>query len=369
MSRYKDNIKYLLNVLLPIIVVALLFIFLPKILLFFAPLILALFIAILADKLVSYFDKKYHFPRKYTSIISVVLIFIIIVLILAIIGYGLYVFISDGLKNVPNLLDEGNKIITTINTTFSIELPFLDSKRILALTRDLSFNFENIQDIVKASIQNVANVIIFIAFTLIFAYVLLNENEDIIKTLKKKLPKTVIGYSVYIKKEINKIFYGWFKAQIFCVVIICAILIIGFLFIKVKYAIPLAILISLIDALPIFGSGLFIWPWALVSLLNAKYTTFFTLLILYALIQIVRNIIQNRYMQVQYEIDGVATLIIIFLGFKFYGFVGLIFSLPVGMFIISLYKYGTFDNMFYSLKMLYANIKSYLKLSKKSSKK
>lgn len=365
MSKYKENFKYLLNIILPIFVVILLFRFLPKIIVFFAPLILAFIIAVLADRLISFLYKKYKFPRKYTSIISVILIFVIIVLVISLIAYGLYSFISDSLMDVPDLLLEGNRIINITNNTFSIDIPSLNTKEILAHTSNLSFDFQNIKDLISASINNVANVIVFIAFTLIFSYVILNENENIVKTLNKKLPKTIMGYITYIKKEFNKIFYGWFKAQIFCIIVISIILIIGFLIINIKFAIPLAILIALVDALPIFGSGLFLWPWAIISLLNSEYLSFIILCILYAMIQIVRNVIQNRYMQVQYQINGVATLIIIFLGYKIYGFIGLIFSLPIGMFVISLYKYGIFDDMIYSIKMLFKNIKSYLKISKK----
>lgn len=364
--KVNENLKYLFNILLPIAVVVLCFIFLPKVILFLSPLILGLIIAIISDKIISFIDKKRHFKREHLAIFTVILIFILIAVIIISLIYGAYIFTADVIASLPTFIKDINLAIAKLNDIFLFGIPYLSSSEILGYIKSFSINIGEIRNIISASIYNVLNLIVYIIFTIVFAYVLLVDNANMSKSIKALLPKSVVGYTDYLKKEGKKIFFGWFKAQIFCAFIIMIILFIGFLYLKVKFALLLALIIAIVDALPIFGSGLFLWPWMLINLINGDMKSLFTIIILYILIQLVRNVIQNKYMQAEYNMNGVITLIIIFIGYKFYGLPGLIFSLPVGMFIISLYRYGIFDDMFYSIKMLSTNIKNYLKIKTKN---
>ena len=52
-----------------------------------------------------------------------------------------------------------------------------------------------------------------------------------------------------------------------------------------------------------------------------------------------------------FGVFGFILLFILFIGFKLYGFVGLIFAIPIGVLIMSLYNFGLFNNLIYLLQI------------------
>jgi predicted PurR-regulated permease PerM len=134
----------------------------------------------------------------------------------------------------------------------------------------------------------------------------------------------------------------------------------GMFIMKVKHPVLLALLITVVDALPIFGSGFFLWPWAVYCIIQKEIFNLIVIILVYAAIQFIRSVVQNRIMSSDYGLNAVMTIFILFVGFKLYGFVGLIFAIPVGVLIMSLYKFGIFDNFILSIKKLFLYTKMFL---------
>lgn len=92
----------------------------------------------------------------------------------------------------------------------------------------------------------------------------------------------------------------------------------------VKKAVLKALLISLIDFLPVLGIGTAIIPWSAVEIINHNYYLGFGLLVSYAVIVVVRNFIEPKIIGEQIGINPVFTLISMFLGLKIAGITGLL---------------------------------------------
>ena len=210
-------------------------------------------------------------------------------------------------------------------------------------------------------LKNIPVVIVNIIFVILSAYVLIIDNNVYREKAKIILPKSVHDLYRKFKEEVIYVFNGWLKAQIIIIGLVIMVLLIAFLLIKVKHPIFLSVLIAIVDALPIFGSGLFLWPWFVYSIIQGKLINALILLLAYLIIQFIRNVIQNRIMSTGFGLNGVVTILILFIGFKLYGFVGFIFSIPVGVFIISLYKFGLFDNFISLIKKLFLYFNDFVK--------
>ena len=114
----------------------------------------------------------------------------------------------------------------------------------------------------------------------------------------------------------------------------------------------LAVLIALIDALPVFGTGTVLIPWAVVKLLVGEYPMAVGLILLYVLTQVVRQVIQPKIVGDSMGFPPLMTLFFLYLGFKLHGISGMILAVPIGILVIDLFRYGAFDPMIESVKLL-----------------
>ena len=83
-----------------------------------------------------------------------------------------------------------------------------------------------------------------------------------------------------------------------CFLTFCQLLL-GFFLLRERYALLAAFLVTLVDALPVFGTGTVLIPWALVKLLSGNVPRAAALLALYLCTLTVRNIMEPRLMAAQ----------------------------------------------------------------------
>ena len=95
------------------------------------------------------------------------------------------------------------------------------------------------------------------------------------------------------------------------------------------------LLISIFDILPVLGTGGVMIPWILISFLQGDYRQGLSLLVVYVIITIIRNIIEPRIVGEQIGLHPVLTLMSMFVGNHLFGIVGL-FGLPI---LLSLLRY------------------------------
>ena len=99
---------------------------------------------------------------------------------------------------------------------------------------------------------------------------------------------------------------------------------IGLLILGKSYAFLLALLIALVDILPILGVGTVLVPWAVVMLLLKNYYLGFGLLILYGVVTIVRQIAEPHLVGGSLGIHPLVSLLFLFAGLELFGFFGMI---------------------------------------------
>ena len=127
----------------------------------------------------------------------------------------------------------------------------------------------------------------------------------------------------------------------------------------VRYGILFALLIALLDFLPVFGTGTVLFPWALIKLLSGEWTFAIGLVVIYVLTQAVRQVVQPKIVGDSIGLPPLLSLIFLYLGFKIKGISGMILAVPIGMFILNLYHYGVFDSMIQNTKLLAEEIRRF----------
>ena len=83
---------------------------------------------------------------------------------------------------------------------------------------------------------------------------------------------------------------------------------------------------------------------------------------LYAVTQVVRQVIQPKIVGDSIGMNPLATLFFMFIGYKLSGVIGMIIAVPIGMIVINLYRAGIFDTQIRCIKELVHDFNEFRKL-------
>ena len=110
-------------------------------------------------------------------------------------------------------------------------------------------------------------------------------------------------------------------------------LLIGFSILKIDYAPLISTIVAIFDILPILGVGGVLLPWSVIGFMTDNLFIGIGVLILYLIIAFIRNIAEPKLVGDQIGLHPLATLIFMYLGLQFLGFLGM-FLFPVTLSVI-----------------------------------
>ena len=117
---------------------------------------------------------------------------------------------------------------------------------------------------------------------------------------------------------------GWLRAQLKLMGITFLILNAGLLLLRVRYPVLAALVITVVDALPVFGTGTILIPWALALFLQGETKTGIGLVILYGAAALSRQALEPRLVGKQVGLNPVLTLLALYTGYRLLGVGGMI---------------------------------------------
>mgnify|MGYP002903329165 FL=1 len=100
------------------------------------------------------------------------------------------------------------------------------------------------------------------------------------------------------------------------------------------------------------GTGTILIPWAVLWALSGKLSSAAGLVILYAVTQVTRQLIQPKMVGDSIGMDAMTTLIFLFIGYRMAGLIGMIVAIPSGLILIQLYEAGAFAGVIASVREL-----------------
>lgn len=122
----------------------------------------------------------------------------------------------------------------------------------------------------------------------------------------------------------------WLRAQLLlCLMTFCQLLL-GLRLLGESFPLLAAFLITLVDALPVFGTGTVLVPWALAELLLGSTARGAALLLLYLCTLTVRSIAEPKLITARSGVPPVASLAAMYLGFRAFGVAGMVL-LPLSL--------------------------------------
>ena len=132
----------------------------------------------------------------------------------------------------------------------------------------------------------------------------------------------------------------WCRAQAILLGVTFCELLAGFLLMGQRYALLLAAVTALVDALPVFGTGTVLLPWAAVCLLAGQAPRAVALAALYAVISAVRSLLEPKVMAAQAGLPPLAALAAMYAGFRALGVAEMILLPMALLFVKQLHDEG-----------------------------
>ncbi|MBR5260633.1 MAG: sporulation integral membrane protein YtvI [Oscillospiraceae bacterium] len=116
----------------------------------------------------------------------------------------------------------------------------------------------------------------------------------------------------------------WFRAQLIMMLIMFFALSIAFAMLRIRYSLLMGLITAVVDALPVFGAGTILLPWAAYMLLVGETAVGVGLAVTYGAVALLRGLIQAKLLGDQLGLHPLVTLIAIYAGYKVWGLIGMI---------------------------------------------
>ncbi|MCD8121070.1 MAG: sporulation integral membrane protein YtvI [Clostridiales bacterium] len=372
MEEFRNDLRLILNIVMPVIEILLVCLLGPKLLRFFMPFVVGWVIACIANPLVRFLESRVKLVRRHSSAL------IVIVVLAAIIGLGyllvsrLIILAMELARDLPSIYEtvaaEADQLLQSLDGRLSF-LPDTLQEVWREFTGDVGRSASVlVQQIASPTVsiagsvaKSVPSILVNTVVMILSSYFFIAEQEKIVAFWKRYLPQDGSRYWNHVKSETRRLISGYFLAQFRIMFIVALLLLVGFLVLGIRYAVPLAIGVAFLDFLPVFGTGTILIPWAICELLTGKYALAVGLVLLYGLTQVVRQMIQPKIVGDSMGLPPLATLFFLFLGFRLHGISGMILAVPVGIFVLDLYQFGAFDSMVESACELIGKIRRFRK--------
>lgn len=311
------------------------------------PFLVAFVIAAILNPIIKFTCNKIPIHRSIVSILFVLAFYAIASFIIILIGTKLLIVVQSLFTTLPQFFTTYfEPYMRDTFTHFENLFLSLDPNIISALEESSSSiistlgNFvSKFSTMVVSYVSGFATAIpsIFLktVITIIVTFFITIDFEKIINFIKRQLPESASKSISESKKFITTTLFKCLLSYILILSITFTEIAIGLSILKIPNAILIAVSIAIFDILPVLGTGGIMIPWSIIALLYGNYKIGIGVAVLYIIITIIRNIIEPKLVGQQVGLHPVVTLISMFIGLHFLGFIGML-GLPI---TIALLKY------------------------------
>ena len=178
---------------------------------------------------------------------------------------------------------------------------------------------------------------LFLITTVLAVYFTSLSYPSILAFLKRQLPPSWQSRCRNAAQCFRSTILQWLRAEMILLFTTFIILLIGFCWMRLDYALLAAVFTALVDALPVLGTGTVLFPWAIGCFLLGDTGRGLSLLVIYAIGLLVHNLLEPRLLAKQGDMPPVTALLAMYLGFHFIGVGGMIL-LPVLLLLLKQFQ-------------------------------
>ncbi|MEN6328291.1 MAG: sporulation integral membrane protein YtvI [Syntrophomonas sp.] len=319
----------------------------------FMPFLVAVIIAVLVEPLVSFFELKLHFKRSWSVLISLFIsvggFFYIISLIISVIikeMSGLYIL----------ALSKSDQVISKVIASFADFRIFylnlaLPPQLQETLQNNLQRGIELLQGLLDNSLNGLAKFVtilpdfcIFILIATIATFFIIRDRALLRSFILHVIPATARSGSRNVISHLLNALIGFFKAYSILISITAIITLVSLKILGVDYVLTIGIIVGLLDILPVLGPGAIFIPWIIWQFMAGNSKMGISLLVVYILISVVRQVLEPQIVGDNIGLHPLATLISLYAGLQLGGMIGMILGPVCIVVAIACYRAGLLDS-------------------------
>ena len=366
MDKIEKRRSFIINTVFVVIIVGLFYLAIKYALGIVWPFVVAFFLAMLLQRPVNFLSTKTPLKRGISSVIMVLFVLVIVGSILGlIIGRivielkGFFDYLLIKMEDAPAFVDQ---IQAWLSDTFSF-LPKSLHESIMTATENFLNRLMGIEakasaDAIKAessgidfsllssplgAVWGTAKQIPMIAVGVLVCVVSCcfmttdyrTLRDMILSQLSQKRQSAVIRTKQVTFSTLGKM--G--KAYSIILFVTFMEMLLGLSFLKLihvydsGYIFAIAFITAVVDIIPVLGTGTILIPWALWSLFTGDVGLGIGLLVVYAIISVIRQVIEPKLVASQLGLPPFVTIMAMYIGSQLFGFIGL-FLLPITIMLL-----------------------------------
>lgn len=312
------------------------------------PFIIGFVVAIILQKPVDYLDKKTKIPRTVWSILLVLLVLCAIFGVITLVVW-LIIDNSDGFGSwLMGLVPDIKEGVGKISQWFFNITDMLPESVSTAVENSPGTIIESVMTTLAGVVTGIAEgiivqgpgLLIATIFSIVASCYMTKDYRKITNFILCQLSDKKKNLLVNIKKLFVTNILKMLRGYMIIMFITFAELFAGFSILRVNYALVLAVIIAILDILPVIGTGIVLIPWGIVAMVMGNIILGIGLIVLYFFIIVVRNIIEPRIIGQQVGLPPIVTLIAMYAGLQIFGVVGMMLFPVVVIITVKLQEAG-----------------------------
>mgnify|MGYP000902757201 CR=1 FL=1 len=302
------------------------------------PFLISYFLAWTVRPATEFLHRKLKVPRILGGSIS-------LILLISILGVGLSLLINNlikqiisFLKNMPIYLNVLAERLDTICGSCDKLFGLSDGTVRLLVDENLIQTVNRVKNniipgITEHTISLTLRLITMLGIVLIIFISAVLIVKDI-PSMKESLEGAKIYQNIHkVTEKLAETGIAYLKAQLIIMVIVGFLCVLGLTLIKYEYALLVGLIIAVLDALPILGSGIILIPWSIIMLINGNIYSAAIIITVYLFCQIIRQLLEPKLVGKSIGTKPLFTLISIYIGLQLFSGYGYFLG-PIGLAII-----------------------------------
>lgn len=302
------------------------------------PFLISYLIALGIRPLARWLSKKLHIKESITSIALVIIIVGSLSFLIWFVGKQLILQMVKLIEYLPEYVEELHSkmgsFCSKMEKTFSLEEGvMMDTVYEASISLAEGVRQKALPFLMSRSIpifKGVMQVAAVIIVTIIGVFLSLKEMDHFKRMKARSSFRTEI---TLVTRRLSVVGGAYVKTQGMIMGLTMAICVGGFTVMGNSYSVLLGIVIGLLDALPIFGTGTVLIPWALINVLSGNMLHAFILCAILVICNFLREILEARLMGKSMGISALESLAAMYIGLQLFGIAGFILG-PVGFLVI-----------------------------------
>lgn len=335
----------IVNFLYYVIIALLLYLALKYALPLLMPFVLAFGIACLLKGPIRLAHKKLRLPPKASAILLLILFYGVVGLALAAAGAKIYSFTLELIGRMPSfyaltlqpflmaVFDAMEGLLARLDPAVLGTVGAVTEKVLGSLAGMVtSFSTTALSQAANMA-GSIPALLVKTLFLIISSFFFTVDYDHIVGFFSRLMPPKVKRLARLVKENGIMTIVNFLRAYALLMGLTFLELSLGFWLLRIPSPMLLGLVVAAVDILPVVGTGTILIPWGLIDLVTGNLSRGVGILVIYAIITVVRQILEPKVVGSHIGLYPLVTLICMFVGAQLAGIWGL-FGLPIAITVL-----------------------------------